>query len=513
MFKRRKWLLWLIIGLVILTGYIFLRARAAVQTMTPQYVTDHAQMGDVVVVVSGTSHLEPEHSRSVNAQVTGEVGTVLVTEGDRVEAGEPLLLLQNDELEFQHERNQLDLQSARLSLRETLGIGPDDPLPADVMAATTITLPSGGRLCDLRVSEGDRVTPGMFIAEVVDDARAHLTVRITPTEAEWVQVGDEATVYFHQFTGTYTGEVTEVDPEPLPEDQAAMGTMTVLVDNPAGLLTPGHTADVNLADGKIKRRAEVVDPPRTTIYAEVGGTVQGLFVREGQLVREGGALLTLSSPSYSLAVTQQLVRIQGAELAVRRSRQNLDDLTITAPIAGEVSSVEVKQDDSVTAGIPLVTVSDYASMRITLEVDELEVSPLETGLQAQVTPEALPHLKMTGEVVSISPTALIQGGVATYPAEIIVTPHPGVRDGMSAKVEIEVQRKTGVLVVPAEAVITSDEESTVRVITETGIELRTVETGLSDGVRTEILSGLEEGEEVVIASVSRDMFPMFGPRM
>ncbi len=512
MFKR-KWILGLVIVVVLLAGYGLLRARAAVQTMTPQYVTDQAQIGDVVVIVSGTAHLEPENRRSVMPGVSGDVSSILVAEGDRVEVGESLVVLTNEDLQFQHERNLLDLQSARLSLRDMLGIGPNDPLPADLMTATTMSLPSGGRIQNLQVSEQDKVTPGMLIAEVIDDTRAHLRIRVTPTEAGWVEVGDEATVYFHQFTGTYPGEVTEVDPEPVPEDQTAMGSVTVLVDNPAGLLTPGHTADINLANGRIRRRGEVVDPPSTRIFADIGGTVESLFVREGRLVREGGPLLTLSSPSFSVALNQQLVRIRGAEMAVDRSRSNLEALVVTAPIAGEVSQLTAKEGDAASPGTPVLTISDYGSMSITIEVDELDISPLEIGHQARVTPEALPQVHMIGEATSIARVATIQGGVAAYPVKVVVTPHQDVRDGMSANVKIEVQRRSGVLVIPAEAVITADDESTVRVVTEDGVETRTVETGLSDGARTEILSGLEAGEEVVIASVSRDMFPMFGPRM
>ncbi len=511
--RKRKWLIPLLVLVLIIGGLGYLRARAQLQAAgSQQYVTDFARIGHVVATVSGSGHLESRQSRSVAARVGGEVVSIDVSVGDQVHPGDELIVLVNEDVQYQYERSQLDLQSARLSLRDLLGVGPDDPLPDDLFRATSIEAPASGRLRNLGVAEGDRVTTGMLVAEIADDSRAHLLVRVTPAESDQIERGSEATVYLHQFAGSHIGVVHEVAPEPVPEEHVAMVRVTVIIDNPAGLLRGGHTADVSFASGAIQRRGEIVDPPTVRVHAEISGRVESVLADEGQRVQAGRGLITIASPSYSIAVTQQMLRVRQSEMALDRNRRALDDLTVTAPIQGEISQVMVKRGDTISAGTPLLSISDRRSFRVTIEVDELEIDPVVEGLMTQVAYESLPWLRMEGEVISIAQVAVIAGGVASYPVEIHIPPHPQLREGMTASAEIEVARRTDVLVVPAEAVITADGESTVRVVTEDGLENRQVETGLSDGAVTEILSGLNEGEEVVIALVSRGTIPFIGQR-
>lgn len=511
--RRKKWLIPLLVLVLIIGGLGYLRVRARLQAAgAQQYVTDFARIGEVVATVSGSGHIEPRQSRSVTARVGGEVQSLDVSVGDQVQAGDRLMILANDDVHYQYERSQLDLQLARLSLRDLLGVGPDDPLPDDLLQATSIDVPASGRLRSLSVAEGDRVTSGMIVAEIVDDGRAHLLVKVTPAESDRIETGSEATVYLHQFAGSYTGVVHEVDPEPVPEEQVAMTRVTVIVDNPAGLLRPGHTADVSLADGTVQRKGEIGDPPTVRVYAKISGTVQSVLGAEGQRVQVGRPLITIASPSYSIAVTQQMLRVRQSEMALERNRGTLNDLAVTAPIEGEISQIMVRPGDTISTGTTLLSISDRRSFRLTIEVDELEIDPVVTGLTSNITYESLPGLRMEGKVISIAQVAVISGGVASYPVEIDVPPHPQLREGITASVQIEVARRTGVLVVPAEAVITADGKSTVRVVTEGGLDNRQVETGLSDGAVTEILSGLSEGDEVVIAHVTRSTLPFIGRR-
>jgi multidrug efflux pump subunit AcrA (membrane-fusion protein) len=82
-------------------------------------------------------------------------------------------------------------------------------------------------------------------------------------------------------------------------------------------------------------------------------------------------------------------------------------------------------------------------------------------------------------------------------------PDEELKDGMSANAEIVIEEHDGVLLIPNRAVQGSLEKPWVEVVTEGQVEERQVSIGLSDGINTEILSGLEEGEEVVLPQVSQ----------
>ncbi len=503
--RKRPWLIVIIVLVLIIGGgWLYLRFQMASTRPVDQYVTEIAVIGQVTSTVSDSGHLEPHQLREVHAVTTGEVAAVHASEGEAVNKDDVLLELDSEDLQFAAERNRLELQSARLNLRELLGIGPDDRLPDDLMGATSVTTPASGRLRSLEVEEGDRISSNARLGEIVPDDHAHLQVGVTPREVKHMSPGDEVTVYLHDFAGSHSGQVVEIDEEASPADRVALHTVEVTIDNPRGLISPGQTGDIHFTAGGMTRKGEVIDPPVTRVYSEVAGTVEQIMVRAGQTVHEDAPFLTLSSPSHSVAVNQQLLRIQQTELSIAQDERALENLFVPSPISGIITRVECEPGDPVSPGTHLFTVADPDPYHLEIEVDELEIASVQVGQEAHIQVDALPRADIRGEVASISSTATIADGVAVYPVTIIVASHDDLREGMSATAEIEVGHVSDVVVVPAEAVVTADGVSTVRVRTEEGVEVREVEVGLSDGSYTEITSGIEAGEEVVLASVRQE---------
>ncbi len=491
---------------------MYLRTQAARHAAVEQYVTETVTKGEVISTVSDSGHLQPHRRREVTATAAGELAAVHVSVGDSVGTGDILVEMDDEDLQLRAERSRLDLQSARLSLRELLGLSPDDPLPDDLMAATSVAVPASGRLRSVAVQEGDRIGPDTPLGEIVRDDVAHLEVGVTPREVEYISPGDAVTLYLHDFAGSLPGQVVDVDEEATPADRVALHTVEITAENPRGLISPGQTADVHFPARGFTREGEVVELPVTRVYSEVGGTVEQLMVRAGQKVHEDDPFLVLSSPSHSVAINQQLLRIRQAELAIAAEERALRDLTIVSPVAGTVTEVECEAGDHVSPGAHLLTVSDSDPYHLEIEVDELDIAAVQVGQEARIKVDALPRAEIHGEVASVSRTATIADGVAVYSVTITVPPTDGLRDGMSATAEIEVGRVADAVVVPAEAVVTADGISTVRVRTDGDVQVREVEIGLSDGTHTEIISGVQVGEEVVLASVRPPMTPPFmGP--
>ena len=134
-------------------------------------------------------------------------------------------------------------------------------------------------------------------------------------------------------------------------------------------------------------------------------------------------------------------------------------------------------------------------------VDEIDVGRLEEGMPAEIQIGALPDAGIEGHLEQISLKARKEENATIFPVEIAVeTADDGalLRAGYSANAEIIIERRSDVLSVPERVVTFEGDSAWVEVLTPAGErERRTVETGLSDAVRVEILSGLEEGEEVV----------------
>jgi multidrug efflux pump subunit AcrA (membrane-fusion protein) len=138
-------------------------------------------------------------------------------------------------------------------------------------------------------------------------------------------------------------------------------------------------------------------------------------------------------------------------------------------------------------------------MELQVEVDEIDITEVKVGQRAIIELDALPTIPMESKVSSISLLPTIESGVIVYDVKIDfdVPEGTGIRDGMSATVDIVVTERNNVLLVPDRAIRQdSPGNPIVEVMVNEQIEERTVVTGISDGLQTEILDGLEEGEVV-----------------
>jgi len=168
------------------------------------------------------------------------------------------------------------------------------------------------------------------------------------------------------------------------------------------------------------------------------------------------------------------------------------------------------------------------NVEVTVNIDELDILTLEVGQSAVITLDALPDDTFTGTVTKISDVGSSQSGVTTYPVTISidVPEDTAVKAGMNASATIVTASSDNVLLIPMNALQEEGEETFVYVVSAAASadeaqggamgERRTVETGLSDGVNVEIISGLQEGEMVAYTEASTDedgVFMMGGMAM
>jgi HlyD family secretion protein len=214
-------------------------------------------------------------------------------------------------------------------------------------------------------------------------------------------------------------------------------------------------------------------------------------------------------------------RVAEAEASLRQIQDSLAEIearlrdsVITAPCSGTVIAKHVREGELITAvsyygsGAPIVTIGDLSSMLVYVDLNEVDVAQARVGQEVKLTVDALPGRTFEGRVTRISPASLPrepQTGIVRFAVEITVADAPAeLRPGMTASAEIMCESVEDVLWVPNSALFEKEEEEGkfwVTVVTgeeegERTTEDRDVTFGLSNKSRTEIVSGLEEGEEV-----------------
>ena len=209
-------------------------------------------------------------------------------------------------------------------------------------------------------------------------------------------------------------------------------------------------------------------------------------------------------------------RRSSAEVTLSTRRVALERTRITAPVAGTVVAVLVKQGQTVNAAQSapsIVKLADLSIMRVKAEISEADVMSVAPGQRASFTTLGAPQTPFEAVVREIepAPTAIetsdtISSDSAIYYNGLLEVANPDgkLRIGMTAEVSIELARAEDVLTVPASAVKRDRAGQYVEVHDPaTGATIRReVTTGLSDKVTTEIREGLRAGEPVVIGTTT-----------
>ncbi|MDZ4760876.1 MAG: efflux RND transporter periplasmic adaptor subunit [Alphaproteobacteria bacterium] len=171
--------------------------------------------------------------------------------------------------------------------------------------------------------------------------------------------------------------------------------------------------------------------------------------------------------------------------------------TIHAPISGAITAFDIREGMSIEAGAPLATINGLSPVWLTASVPQAIAGRLRVGGRVAATASAYPGTVLEGRIETVLPVT----GASSRAVELRVSlPNPGarLRPGMTAEVDLAEAGKNDAIMAPSEALIRTGRRTVVIVVLPDGrfapVE---VTTGVSFGDRTEILEGLEEGQQVV----------------
>jgi HlyD family secretion protein len=211
-------------------------------------------------------------------------------------------------------------------------------------------------------------------------------------------------------------------------------------------------------------------------------------------------------------VTAAQAAIAAAETGVDVARAAVDQTRLVAPLAGTVGQVPyvVGELASVTAATGGITVIPDGPLEVVAEFAESDAAGVSVGAEATVTFDALAGQQAQGVVVSVAPVASTGAtGLVTYQVRVQVPKAPeAVREGMTASVAVLVDEVTEALVVPQGAITGAGDQTSVLVRGEDGVAVTTpITIGLQGDTGTQIVSGVAEGDVLVIPSAEDVSFP------
>jgi HlyD family secretion protein len=207
-------------------------------------------------------------------------------------------------------------------------------------------------------------------------------------------------------------------------------------------------------------------------------------------------------------------RLEATQEYVDRLRKSIAACTIRAPRSGEIiyandGSVrdEIVEGEMVRNKQEVVRIPDLSNMDVRLRIHESLIEGVRQGLPASVQIDAYPELRLTGRVVSVSRVPTTGDGfnsdLKEYDATVRIdtgsAPAEFLKPGLTAQVQILMDRQYDCLHVPVQSVVNVGGQNVVFVAAATGIEHRLIEVGLNSDTAVEVVSGLNESDRVLLS--------------
>ena len=306
--------------------------------------------------------------------------------------------------------------------------------------------------------------------------------------------------------------------------------VTELVENDLTAPLPVVTALPERADlyAMYQTTSALESDSDAPVLARVAGEVVEVLVEEGDRVDQGQILARLDGERLRLEMLQaranldkvtteyeRLVGLQerglvseamyeglkfdvdSREASYELKRLNYNYTAIRAPIAGVVSSRQVKMGQQVRVNDPIFRITDTSKLVAHLKIPQTELSKFTAGHTLKLSVDASPKIMFAAEIARISPTIDTRNG--TFRATAYIDNEENVlAPGMFARFDIAYEKHVNALTVPAAALIREDNISVVYVVSDGSATRRVIKTGIESGGVVEVLSGLDATETIVV---------------
>ena len=485
---RRRVLVALVLGTAVLGGTL---VYAQAGKVTTTYRTAVVTYGTITQSIGMAGNLTPTTEADLNFASAGTVQTVYVQVGQSVGAGTPLGTLDSNLLSAQLSQAQATLASAQAKLAQ------DRAGPTSAQTLTSAQNSVNAALVSMTNAQTSLADTQAINAQSVAAAQAAVTAAQGPVNADLALVAQD--------------NVT------LAGDQATMTTACAGGPSPACTTATAAVATDNTKlttdQGTLAHDQAILDASKLALAAATAKAQQSndqaaasLASMQQQYSAARSSLASLQTSATPQTIQMDNAQIQIDQINVDSLQRQVDNSTLTAPIPGIVSQVNVKPGQATSSGGAAATsafvIFTPGSYQLTGTVSDSQVNLIAVGQTVEVTPAGSTQA-VQGKITSIAPAAVVSSGVATFGVTAQLTDTSNsIRPGVSASATIVINQVVHVLTVPTSAVHTTGAGSTVQVL-ENGVpRIVSVQTGASDPTRIQITSGLQLNQVVVIAVVT-----------
>ena len=473
-----------------------------------------AKRGEIRSELELSGTIQAESQVSVFPKVAGRLIGLNVDEGDSVEKGAPLAVVEHEELKLAVQQAEATLEAAETAYAQTKQLAKVRVHSQIAQAeaqfrAAEIALQQVEDLSEIRtVTQMDQAQAALesLVANLQkiksgarDEDRRQAQAGLSQADANLAnaksnhermgQLFQNGVISQQSFESAKTQLDVAVAQHRIASEQLQ------LIDNGA------RAEDIQAMEAQVEQAEASLRLAQTQVATKTWEKDIELARSQVETARAGlDAVEALkTAKSWEAEITSAKTARTQAQVALKLAQKRLNDATIHAPISGVVSRRYLDLGGMALPASPLFEIVNIDTVKAAVEAIEAQLSQLALNQQASIEVDGI-DVQMSGRVDFISPTLMPARRTATVEV-LIDNPEGTLKPGMFAKVTVPVEVHTDAILISRASLVEDSNTKTQNVfVIENGVsQRRVVEIGLLRGGEVEVLSGLTEGEAVVTA--------------
>ncbi|MBK8049550.1 MAG: efflux RND transporter periplasmic adaptor subunit [Anaerolineales bacterium] len=525
---RKRWIaLFAVAALLVAGGYLVATRTTLLAQNSAPSTTSAADTGDAATQpptveiqsaaeaqtpVSAAGNLELVDERSVALEVAGIVRDIKVALGDTVNAGDVLLKLDTTDLERALAQAKLSVESAKIAIDDL-----QTPATASEIAKAQASLEEAQEnLADVAAGPGDQEIAAARSSLAAAQA-SYSELQAGPSNDELTQLSADmksAEITVAEAQRAYD-QIAWQESSGMSSQAADLQTATIALEK-ARAAYAASTASATNSD--LQSALSAIQSAQVQVNELVNSpTAAEIATAEAAVVDAEATLSDLQTGPTANEIRSAKITLEQALIELETAQRNLEAATVTAPIAGVITSLNAEVGVRSGADAVVAMIADTKQLQLVISVAEADIPRVSQNQAAQVEVDALPGQTFEGVVKTISPVDDSSSSAVSYPVTVRLTSQQldGVLPGMNAVATLTDMATLSAdsWLVPTNALRTGNGVTTVMVMRDSTPTPVTVTTGAVQGEWTTVASAELQAGDQVIGSLTSNLNSQnfFGP--
>ncbi len=524
----------IVVIVVALIGYqIFIKKEA------PVFTLEIVSRGTILQEVSETGIVKASDEINLGFKSTGRIEKIYVEVGDSVETGQSLAKLDTSQLVIQLNEAQAALRVAQAQFNKLLaGSSPEQIKIAETAVSNAEIAYNNAEqnLEDVRAdAQGDLNNAYGDALNVLNDSELEIynafntvysiqrtyffrsdqeSIKVKESKDEINTNISQIKPYLdtvktdskHENINTALSEIKKVlestsDALKIVREMCGKTTYYYTVSSTDKTSLDTQRTDINTALTDVIDSQQTISSTEITNESNINTAQASVATAEGTLQKTKDELALKKAGPSQEDIDLEQAKVTQARAKATLLQDQIQEFTLKSSIAGRITDIDKKVGEIIQLTESMISLISADPFQVKVDIYEEDIVKVKINNPVDINIAAFPDKVLKGKVMLINPTEKLIDGVVYY--EVTISPDGQwpveVKPGMTADIVIKTASKENVLIIPEEAIQKKDGEVTVQVFKNGEMEKREIEIGLEgSNYEVEVVSGLEEGEEVVI---------------